>query len=87
MEGHGDQRVPDEGEEGANQEPIDEDVVGVAGQAVWTEHGVLPVRRGGVCGGLFVGGRLLFQIFARPWFGAEIRPNAVVGAGADGATR
>ena len=53
MEGHADHAVPEEGEEGADGETVDEDVVGGRG-AVRKDRG-FPVWRGGISGGLFVG--------------------------------
>jgi len=53
LEGHADHPVPEEGEEGADGEAVDEDVVG-GGGAVCEDRG-FPVWRGGVGGGLFVG--------------------------------
>lgn len=53
LEGHGDHCVPDEGEDGADWETVDVDIVGVGG--VGGEDGVFPVWRGGVGGCLFVG--------------------------------
>lgn len=52
LEGHGDHGVPDEAEDGADGEAVDEDFV--ADHAGREDRG-FPVGRRGVCGGLFVG--------------------------------
>lgn len=53
LEGHGDHAVPDKGEEGADKEAVDVDVV--RGGAAGGEDGVLPVGGCGVGGRLFIG--------------------------------
>ena len=51
LEGHGDHAVPDKGEDGADGEAVDVDLIG--GHA-GSEDGGFPVWRCRICGGLFV---------------------------------
>jgi len=81
LEGHGNERVPDEGEEGADEEAVDEDVIRVAGAGVGGEDCGLPVGRCGVRGGLLVGGWFLVCVVAGAGLGGYVCEDAVVGAG------
>jgi hypothetical protein len=56
LERHADQRVPGEGEDGADGEAVDVDFRGGGGtEAAGEGYGGFPVGRGSVGGGCFVG--------------------------------
>src|ERR1700761_7080045 len=92
LEGHGDHAVPDKGEDGADGEAVDVDLIG--GHA-GSEDGGFPVWRCRICGGLFVcleGGqyamrdgecrvrtyrRLFFVLFTTLWLCGQICKDTV----------